>query len=164
MPTKSKTTTTTPGSKKRSRRQVRIPRTAGKATTDFSQYLVPGAALVGSGLLTTAGVLMRKHLGEILASAGRTVLSQGAAAVAQVDFGALLARIGLQKRHSSFVGPGLGAVAGAVAGAALTLWLAPTLLPLIKHALAPPEIVPFTSPKVVRDDTGRSNTLDHGTS
>jgi len=105
---------------------------------------------------------MRKHLGEILANASHALLTQGAAVLAQLDVSALLARVGLEKKRSSLVGPGLGVVAGVVAGSALTLWLGPALLPLIKQTLAPPVDGPKAGPKVAHDDTGRSNTLDYG--
>jgi hypothetical protein len=85
MTTRTNKKTITSKRTERATSRARLPKTAATQTTNLSQYLVPGAALLGSGLLTTAGVIMRKHLAEVLGSAARATLSQGAHAVAQLD-------------------------------------------------------------------------------
>jgi len=162
MTTKSKNSTTTPITKKRATTRVRAPRVAAaKEPAALAQYLVPGAAILGSGLLTTAGVLLKNQLTGFLNSAARMTLSQGAAVLEQLDLGTLLGHVGLQRKQSVLASPIIGAVAGLVVGSALTYWLAPILTPVIKDALAPATNAPVPEAKAVRQGSATSNNLDH---
>jgi hypothetical protein len=133
MTTNQVTTTAKPKAKKRSSRRVRMPRASAKKARDFSKYLAPGAALLGSGLLTATGIFMKEQLAHFLSGAVQTVRSQGASVAGQLDLEKLLAHVGLQKRHGALAGPALAVLAGMVAGSALTVWL----LPMIKDAVLP---------------------------
>lgn len=161
MTTKSKNSTTTTHTKKRATTRVAVPRTAAaKEPTDFAQYVVPGAAILGSGLVTTAGVLLKKQLADFLGHTARATLSQGAAAMAQLDLGTLLGHVGLQRKQSMLASPIMGAMAGLVVGSALTYWLAPILTPVIKHALAPPANAPVPEAKPIGQVSATTNHLD----
>jgi hypothetical protein len=159
MTTKTNKTTMTPKHRARATTHARMPKTAAKETTDFAQYLIPGAAILGSGLLTTAGVIMRKHLAEVLGGAARATLSQGAHAMAQLDPEMLLAHVGLQRKRSSVVGIGMGTVAGLLVGSGLMLWLAPA----IKRAMKPAAEVPSRADAVVRQEPAMASTNHHAT-
>ena len=160
MTTRTNKKTITSKRTERATSRARLPKTAATQTTNLSQYLVPGAALLGSGLLTTAGVIMRKHLAEVLGSAARATLSQGAHAVAQLDPETLLAHVGLQRKRSSVVGIGLGTVAGLLVGSGLAFWLAPA----IKRAMKPVAEVPSHADGVGRQEPAMTSTNHHATS
>ena len=107
-----------------------LPKKAtAKAANGFAQYALPGAAVLGSGLLATAGILLRDQLGRILVSAARDVISGGVtvghAASRELELERLLSHVGLQRRRMPVLGAGLGVLAGVVAGSALALWLGP---------------------------------------
>ena len=107
-----------------------LPRhSTAKTANGFAHYAVPGAALLGSGLLATAGILLRDQLGRSMLSAARNVASGGVvaghAASRELDLERLLSHVGLQRRRMPVLGAGLGVLAGVVAGTALAMWLGP---------------------------------------
>jgi hypothetical protein len=112
-----------------------VPRAGGRKKT-MTKYVAPGVALLGSGLLATAGVVLKSQLERVLRAGIESAVAGGASArhlaADQLDLEKLLAHVGLQRRHTPVRGAGLGALAGAVVGSALTLWLAP----LLKQELA----------------------------
>jgi hypothetical protein len=113
-----------------------VQATAEKAKQLASDYAIPGAAVLGSGLAAIAGVLLREQLGRILVSAARGIASGGAAArdvaARELELERLLSHVGLQRRRSSVLGVSLGALAGIAAGSALAMWLGP----MVREALA----------------------------
>jgi hypothetical protein len=104
-------------------------RATAKTANGFGQYALPGAAVLGSGLLATAGILLRDQLGRIMVSAARNVASGGVmaghAASKELELERLLSHVGLQRRRMPVLGAGLGVLAGVVAGSALAIWLGP---------------------------------------
>jgi len=104
---------------------------------DVAKYVGPGAALLTTGALATAGYVLREHLADVLANALKTTTSRGSKAVDAARDGvfdavekvadslsvdALLRRAGLQRTSTlgSIAGPAIGVACGFVAGAALT--------------------------------------------
>jgi hypothetical protein len=104
-------------------------RATAKTANGFAQYALPGAAVLGSGLLATAGILLRDQLGRIMVSAARNVASgavtAGHAGSKELEFERLLSHVGLQRRGMPVLGASLGVLAGVVAGSALAMWLGP---------------------------------------
>jgi hypothetical protein len=104
-------------------------RTTAKTANGFAQYALSGAAVLGSGLLATAGILFRDQLGSIMISAARNVMAGGVmaghAASKELELERLLSHVGLQRRRMPALGAGLGVLAGVVAGSALAMWLGP---------------------------------------
>jgi hypothetical protein len=115
-------------------------RNGGKKTAGaLAPYAVPGAAVLGSGVLAAAGFLLREQLGHVLLSAARSVVAGGLgarhAAAKELELGRLLSHVGLQPRRSPVLGAGLGALAGIAAGTALAMWLGP----MVRDAMADKE-------------------------
>jgi len=124
--------------------------TAKKATS----YAIPGAAVLGTGILAAAGFLMRDQLGHILLSTARSVVSGGLearhAAAKELELGRILSHVGLQRRHTPVLGAGLGMLAGVAVGAALAMWLGPKVM----HAFArqAPSVEDKNPSVIVRDE------------
>ncbi len=129
-----KTLATPKVARRKAARKATARNRAARATPrDLTAYLAPGAAVLGSGLLTAVGVVLRKQLGHLLETAIEGARSQGGTVVDQLDVGKLLSLVGLQRTsRGPLVGMGIGAAAGMLAGSALTLWLGP----MIKEAMA----------------------------
>jgi hypothetical protein len=104
---------------------------ADETANGFARHALLGAAVLGSGLLATAGVLLRDQLGSIVVSAARSVASggvmMGQAVSKELEIERLLSHVGLQRRRMPVLGTGLVALAGVVAGSALAMWLGPML-------------------------------------
>jgi hypothetical protein len=105
----------------------------------FAPYAIPGAAVLGSGILAAAGFVLREQLGHVLLSTARSVVSGSAgarraaakelgAAAKELELDRLLSHVGLQSRRSPVLGTGLGVIAGIAAGAALAMWLGPMVV------------------------------------
>jgi hypothetical protein len=102
-------------------------RSKGHRTANVRQaakYAAPTAAVLGTGALATAGVIMRKQLVELASAA----LAEGMSATKDLNLGKLLGYLGLKRRRSllstSLQGAGILAV-GLASGAALIYWLLP---------------------------------------
>jgi hypothetical protein len=114
-----------------SRKKLGPPPTRATAKTakGFAQYALPGAAVLGTGLLATAGILLKGQLGRVMVSAARNVASGGVtaghAASKELELERLLSHVGLQRRRMPMLGAGLGVLAGVVAASALVMWLGP---------------------------------------
>jgi len=126
------------------------------------QYAAPGAAVLGSGIVAAAGILLREELGHILATAARSVMSGGVSArnmaTKELDFERLLSHVGLQRRRMPFFGIGVGALAGIAAGSALALWLGP----MVQEALTTKPMeptVPRPEPVVERSVVTQNGAL-----
>ena len=140
-------------------------RATAKTAHGFAQYALPGAAVLGSGMLATAGILLRDQLGRIMGSAARNVASGGVmaahAASKELELEKLLSHVGLQRRRMPVLGAGLGVLAGVVAGSALAMWLSPMIRAAFrdtkpveqKAPLAPPQ-EPATAGRVAFDGVG----------
>jgi hypothetical protein len=121
-------------SKKRSATPTRATaKTATRKTVEaFAPYAIPGAAVLGSGILAAAGVMLREQLGHVLLSTARSVVSSSVgarrAAAKELDLDRLLSHVGLQSRRSPALGAGLGVLVGIAAGAALATWLGPMVV------------------------------------
>lgn len=111
---------------------IKRPRLAALAPSrmpkTMKMLILPGAALIGSGLVATAGVLMREQLERMLRAALKSALAGGVSArkaAEQLSMEKLLAHVGVPTRRRSAPAMALGAFAGVIAGAAITAWLAP---------------------------------------
>lgn len=71
---------------------------------------MPGAAILGGGLLATAGIMLRKELGKIVGEALGTLAKRGTAAFDAIDLEGLATKLGLRRHRSALAiaAPGLG--------------------------------------------------------
>jgi hypothetical protein len=144
----------TVGKAKKALRAAPSRATAKTAKQRAVQYAAPGAAVLGSGIVAAAGILLRDELGQILATAARSVMSGGVAArnmaSKELDFERLLSHVGLQRRRMPFFGVSVGALAGIAAGSALVLWLGPRVKEALKATKPMEPTVPRPEPVVER--------------
>ncbi len=125
-------------------RTTRTPRVAAmvpsRMTKAVRTLVVPGAALIGSGLVATAGVLMREQLERVLRAALKSAAASGASVrkvAEEIHMERLLARVGLKTKRRSASAVILGAFAGAIAGSAMTVWVAPMVKRQMESRRAP---------------------------
>jgi hypothetical protein len=87
-----------------------------------ARYAAPTAAVLGTGAIAAAGVIMRKQLIELASAA----LAEGMSATKDLNLGKLLGYLGLTRRRSllsaSLQSAGILAL-GFASGAALIYWL-----------------------------------------
>ena len=85
---------------KKTARSPRAAKKTARAATKFDQYLIPGAAVLGGGILTATGVMLRKELENFVSEAFDVVVHRGLTAMKTFDSGKLMSRLGLKKRRS----------------------------------------------------------------
>jgi len=92
-----------------------------------SGFVLPSAAVLGTGALAAAGFVMREELAHLMHGAIER-MTMTTRSVGNISVAKMLALAGMERKRSFFsmAIPELGGLAvGLVSGAALALWLAP---------------------------------------
>jgi hypothetical protein len=130
----------------------RTTHTSGRNRFNVTDYAMPGAAVLATGALATAGYMLKAQLAELLGGVVKVAAKNGIKAAGAVDTArdqamnavervsdvvsvdALLRYAGLQRRSTfgAIALPAIGVGLGFVAGSALTYFFGPRLLEQIK--------------------------------